>query len=95
MARFKRLTDTEARTLTRAQLLDRLEAESAYWDRRPPKSDEDREAYREFSAILHAYLNPADGLRAARDVLEGRGSDYWESRPVESRPRLRETGEPS
>lgn len=81
MARFKRLTDAEARTLTRAELLDRAEAESAYWDRRPPRTGEDREAHREFGRILHAYLNPADGLRAARDALEGRPSGYWETRP--------------
>jgi hypothetical protein len=34
MSRFKRLTDAEARTLTRRELLDRIEAEQKYWFRK-------------------------------------------------------------
>jgi hypothetical protein len=34
MARFNRLNNAEARTLTRAELLDRAEAEEAYWERK-------------------------------------------------------------
>ena len=85
MARFKRLTDTEARSLTRAELLDRCEAEQAYWFRKHAMSDEDREAFAEFSRIMHACIDPAAAIGAALDVLQGRGSDYWESRPGDVR----------
>lgn len=81
MSRFKRLTDAEARTLTRAELLDRVEAERAYWSRKRAMAPEDREAEREFSRIMHAYLSPHDAIQAAIDTVEGRGSSYWESRP--------------
>jgi hypothetical protein len=30
--------------------------------------------------IMHAYLSPQSAL----DVIEGRGSDYWETRPGET-----------
>jgi hypothetical protein len=39
MARFKRLSDAEARTMTRAALLDRVEAEEAYWERKQARDD--------------------------------------------------------
>lgn len=81
MKRPKRLTEAEARTLTRAQILDRLEAESDWWTLHRPKTDADREAYAVFSRLLHAYIDPAEGLKAAMDTLEGRSSDYWETRP--------------
>lgn len=81
MARFKRLTDTEARTLTRAELLDRVEAEEAYWSRKRNMTDADSEAAREFSRIMHAYLSPGDAIQAAMDTVQGRRSDYWETRP--------------
>lgn len=79
MTRFKRLTDAEARTLTRRELLDRIEAEQKYWIRKRRAAD--REAWREFGRIMHAYVDPAAGLQAVRDLLEGRRNDYWESRP--------------
>jgi hypothetical protein len=79
--RFKRLTDAEARTLTRAELLDRVEAEQKYWERKRGLSDEDRAAEREFSRIMHAYLSPHDAIQAAMDTVQGRRSDYWERRP--------------
>jgi hypothetical protein len=81
VARFKRLTDAEARALTRAELLDRIEAEQAYWSRKHTMTDADCTAEREFRRIMHTYLNPADGLAALRDVLEGRPNNYWETRP--------------
>jgi hypothetical protein len=81
VARFKRLTDAEARTLTRAELLDRVEAEQAYWARKRGRSDEDVAAEMEFSLIMHTYLSPQGALDAVRDVLEGRESDYWDTRP--------------
>jgi hypothetical protein len=81
VSRFKRLTDAEARTLTRAELLDRVEAEQAYWSRKRAMTPQDLEAEREFSRIMHAYLSPHDAIQAAIDTVEGRGSNYWESRP--------------
>ena len=74
MARFKRLTDAEARTLTRAELLDRLEAEQAYWFRKKIRTDEDQAASREFSRILLAHVDPAAAIQAARDVRAAAGA---------------------
>ena len=65
MARFKRLTDAEARSLTRAELLDRVEAEQAYWFRKNNMSDADQDAEREFRRIWHACLSLADAIQAA------------------------------
>jgi hypothetical protein len=81
MTRFKRLTDTEARSLTRTELLGRLEAEQAYWSRKRTMTPADQEASREFTRILFAYLNPSAGIAAVMDQLEGRPNNYWESRP--------------
>lgn len=80
MARFKRLTDTEARILTRRQILDRVEVEQAYWfwGRRAEK---DPDGYAEFCRIMHACLDPLKGIEAAMATLEGRPNGYWESRP--------------
>jgi hypothetical protein len=85
MSRFRRLTDAEARTLTRAELLDRVEAEQAHWFRKRPMAEADAAAYREFSRIMLAYLDPAAVIQAAMDTLEGRGSDYWETRPCDDK----------
>jgi hypothetical protein len=46
VSRFKRLTDAEARTLTRAELLDRVEAEQAYWSHKRTMTDADSAAER-------------------------------------------------
>ncbi len=83
MAGFKRLTDAEAQTLTRAELLDRVEDEQKYRERKHTMTDADRAAEREFSRIMHAYLSPHDALQAAMDTVQGRGSDYWETRPCD------------
>jgi hypothetical protein len=86
MARFKRLTDAEARTLTRREILGRIEAEQAYWFR-GHRSRKDPEGFREFSRIMHAYLGPAQiakALQDAIDYIEGRSSgSYWETRPCD------------
>jgi hypothetical protein len=86
MARFKRLTDAEARTLTRSELLDRVEAEQAYWFR-GNRDRQDPDGFREFSRILHAYLGPASIAEAIQDTIdwiEGRSSgSYWETRPCD------------
>jgi len=88
VARFECLTDAEARTLTRAELLDRLEAESEHWDRKVKYglTDEDRAAHREFGRIMRAYLSPGAAIQAAMDTLTGgQRPGYWESRPCDDK----------
>lgn len=80
MARFRRLTDAEARTLTRRQILDRVEAEQRYWFR-GRRAEADPAGYAEFSRIMHAYLDPIAGIDAALATLRGEPSGYWESTP--------------
>ena len=75
MSRFKRLTDAEARTLTRRELLDRIEAEQAYWFRKKKRTAEEDAAFREFTRIMYAYLSPAsvaDAMQDTIDYIEGR-----------------------
>jgi hypothetical protein len=82
MPRFKRLTIEEARTLNREQLLDRIEIEQKYWYRLIERSQirpGDDEAYKVFTQIMHAAIDPG---RAASDTLaliEGEpvNKDYW------------------
>lgn len=83
MASFRRLTAAEARTLTRSELLDRFEAEQQYWARRRNLTAEDREAAREFTRILFASLNPADGVADVLSYLRGErtGPSYWDKKP--------------
>ena len=68
MSRFKRLTDAEARTLTRRELLDRIEAEQAYWFRKKKRTAEEDAAFREFTRIMYAYLSPASVADAMQDT---------------------------
>lgn len=92
MSRFKRLTDTEARTLTRSGLLDRIEAEQAYWLRKKARTAEDDAAFREFTRIMYAYLSVAsvaEAMQDAIDYIEGRSPGrYWDTRPGEEIPKL-------
>lgn len=84
MAAFKRLKRSDLDTLTRAELQDRLDAESAYWDRKCRRglTEADAAAHREFGAILHAATNPAAALAHAQHYLEtGRDNGYWNERP--------------
>lgn len=83
MARFKRLTATEARTLTRDELLDRIEREQQYWMRKRISTPEDHEAYREFSRIMHASINPGAAIAEALAVVKGEhtGPSYWAETP--------------
>jgi len=78
VARFKRLTDDEARTLTPRELLPRVEAEQAYWARKKIRTDEDRAAAREFSRILFTYLDPGRQIQAVTNLIEGRPDDYMD-----------------
>jgi hypothetical protein len=92
MSRFKRLTDAEARTLTRRELPDRIEAEQAYWFRRRSRTAGDDAAFREFTRIMHAYLSPASVAEAIQDTIDyidGRSpGSYWGTRPGEETPKL-------
>ncbi|HEY2088623.1 MAG TPA: hypothetical protein VGH54_21710 [Mycobacterium sp.] len=92
MARFKRLTDAEARTLTRRELLDRVELEQKYWFRKKHRTAEEDEAFREFTRIMYAYLSPAsvaEGMQDMIDHIKGRGpGGYWARRSGEEAPGL-------
>lgn len=92
MSKFKRLTDAEARTLTRRELLDRIEAEQAYWFRKKNRTADDDAAFREFTRIMYAYLSPASVAEAMQDTIdyiEGRSPGrYWDTRPGEETPKL-------
>lgn len=69
VARFERLTWADLNRLTRGELLDRVEAENAYWNRKAARgmSAEDVAAHREFGAIMHAALgSPAAAIDDTR-----------------------------
>jgi hypothetical protein len=87
MARFKRLTDAEARSMTRRELSGRIEAEQAYWHRKRLVTDEDAAAEREFRRIFMTYLGPdqiAAAMRNLTDHIQGTGpGGWWESRPCD------------
>ncbi len=91
MSRFKRLTDAEARTLTRRELLDRIEAEQQCWFRKRTRTAEDDAAFREFTRIMYAYLSPASVAEAIQDTIdyiEGRSpGSYWDTRPMDANQR--------
>ncbi len=82
MPRFKRLTIDEARTLTRDQLLDRIEAEQKYWyrlmDSGKIRAGED-EAYKIFTQIMHAAIDPGRVISDTLALLNGESvnKDYW------------------
>lgn len=84
MPAFKRLTRADLSTLTRAELQDRIEVENAYWDRKCRRglSEADAAAHREFSAILHAAVDPGASLAHAQHYLEtGVDNGYWDEKP--------------
>lgn len=85
MARFKRLTAAEARTLTRSQILDRIEAEQKYWERKHTRgmSAEDRAAEDEFHRIMHASINPAAAVGDVTDYMRGvpGAGRYFDQKP--------------
>ncbi|MET8869490.1 hypothetical protein ABZW11_41735 [Nonomuraea sp. NPDC004580] len=69
MPSFKRLTIEEARSLTRTELLPRIEAEQKYWYHRIHRCEMkpgDDAAFRTFNDILHIAVGdgvPADDTR--------------------------------
>ncbi|BDT39488.1 hypothetical protein [Streptomyces yaizuensis] len=84
MPAFKRLTAADLDRLTRAELLDRIEKEGAYWDRKVARgmTADDAAAYQEFSRILHAALNPGAMIQHATRFVQGHGDNgYWAQKP--------------
>lgn len=84
MPAFKRLTRADLDTLSRAELQDRIEAESAYWDRKCRRglSDADAAAHREFGVILHAALDPGASMDHLKEYVEtGVDNGYWDQKP--------------
>ncbi|MGW0984263.1 hypothetical protein ACWD33_26010 [Streptomyces xiamenensis] len=84
MPTFKRLKRTDLDTLTRAELQDRVQAESDYWDRKCRRglSEADAAAHQEFSAILYAAIDPGAALAHAQHYLEtGVDNGYWDEKP--------------
>jgi hypothetical protein len=71
MARFERLTIEEARTLSREQLLPRIEDEQQYWYQRMNRMEirvGDDDAFKTFTQIMHIVIDPG---RSIPDT------DYW------------------
>jgi hypothetical protein len=85
VARFKRLTAAEARTLTRDQLLDRILAEQAYWKRKHARgmTTEDEAAEKEFHRIMYASISPDQGITDLLDHLKGvpGAGSYFDQKP--------------
>lgn len=77
VARFVRLTRADLAQLTRGELLDRIEAEQAYWHRKQDRgqfTDADRAAFAEFREIMHATFDPAAATRAPTHCRPAAGS---------------------
>lgn len=84
MPAFKRLARADLSELSRAELQDRIEVESSYWDRKCRRglSNADAAAHQEFSVILHAAIDPAASLAHAQHYLEtGVDNGYWDEKP--------------
>jgi hypothetical protein len=84
MPSFKRLKRSDLDALTRADLQDRIAAESDYWDRKCRRglTDEDAAAHREFGEIMHAALDIGSSLAHVTEYLEtGRDNGYWDQKP--------------
>jgi hypothetical protein len=89
MPRFKRLTAAEARTLTRDQLLGRVEEEQAYW-LTAGRHQKDPAGYAEFSRIFHAGLDVGAMIHDTMDLLTHGlrpGGGYMDQHPdIPDRP---------
>lgn len=70
---FKRLTIEEARTLSRDELMPRIDAEMSYWVRKP--SGVRPRGFEEFQAIMRAAVDPGKALSETRALVEGRPMD--------------------
>src|SRR5438874_1954328 len=88
MARFKRLTVDEARTLTRAELLDRLETEGDYWSRKLKHgTPQDWADYRVYQQCMRL-IDPAKAIRDTTEWLNGKpgAGGYMDRRPCDDTP---------
>jgi hypothetical protein len=82
---FKRLTENDLSTLNRDELLDRFESEGSYWDRKMSRglTAADREAYAEYSRLLHLAIDPGKAMDDLIDHLNGGARpDYWQKKPL-------------
>lgn len=82
MKRPVHLTEAEAASLTRREILDRVESEQAFLLGRRRMTEADHADCRELMQIMYRYVNVEESLQAAIDLVEGRrGAGYWEARP--------------
>lgn len=91
MARFVRLTRADLAQLTRGELLDRIEAEQAYWHRKQDRgqfADADRAAFAEFHEIMHAAVDPVAAIRDLSALVTGApgAGTYWDETPEQAGP---------
>jgi hypothetical protein len=75
------LTEAEALTMTRTEIVDRVHDAMASWRAQPPRDDAERAAYDEMMRVFHASVDLHIGLSATADLLAGRPNDYWDQRP--------------
>ncbi|GAA2410130.1 hypothetical protein [Nonomuraea africana] len=80
MPRFERLTVEEARTLSRNELLPRIEEEQKFWYERMNSGQMrvgDDDAFKTFNRIMHIVINP--DRAASADLVSGapEEQDYW------------------
>jgi hypothetical protein len=84
---FPYLTDAEARTLTRHDLLDRVAAQQAYYEGKRRKTPADEQAMNELGQIIRQYLSIDAAFDAAFATLDGHtGTNYWDTRPEDDSP---------
>ena len=90
-ARPVHLTDTVARTLTRAEILKRVDDESKYILGKSRKTAADHARYNELMRIMYEYVPPGKVLEAMKSTTDaitgGTGlPDFWDSRPCDDNP---------
>lgn len=78
--------------MTRAELLERVEAEQRYWHGKSHMTPGNHERYRELMKIYYTYIPPEallQDMEALRASLEGGGpldDRFWRSRPCDDDP---------
>jgi hypothetical protein len=83
MSMLTSLTETEARTMTRREILDRVETEQARLLARRSKTAADHAQLSELIRILRAAgITPEAGLDALERTLAGDRDDWWGERPL-------------
>jgi len=86
VAAFAYLTDAQARTLARHELLERIADQQAYYENKRRKSSADEAAMDELSQIIHRCLNIDAAFDAAFATVDGyTGTSYWDTRPTGDR----------